>query len=356
MEIFRAMAEYGHEELVFWYDRASGLRAVVAIHDTTLGPALGGLRVWNYPSEEAMVEDALRLSRGMTAKNSAMGLDLGGGKAVIWADRAAYGEALFRAFGRLVESLAGRYITAEDVGVGPAEMALVARETRFVGGLPEGSGDPSPATALGVLEGMKAALAHLGGNGLSGLTVAVQGLGHVGSLLAHMLADQGARLVVTDLDHEAGRRVAEETGARWVDPGAIYDEPCDIFAPCALGAVLNADTVERLRCRMVAGSANNQLATPADGRRLWERGILYVPDFVVNGGGVINVAEEFARGGYRQERAYARVRRIGQQVRDILTLAEREGIPPFEAADRFAEERRQRLGAVRRSFIPRPPA
>jgi leucine dehydrogenase len=348
------MEQAGHEEVVFWFDRAAGLKAIVAIHDTTLGPALGGCRMWAYPDEDAAVTDALRLSRGMTMKNAAMGLDLGGGKSVIWADpRHDKNEALFRSFGRLVQSLGGRYITAEDVGVSAEDMAMVARETRFVGGLRETSGDPSPATALGVLEGIRACLRYVDGHDdLTGRHVVIQGLGHVGSTLAHMLHDQGAQLTVADLDDEQARAVAGEVAAAVVPADAVFDVPCDVFSPCALGAVINDDTLPRLRCRIVAGSANNQLAEPRHGELLRQRGILYAPDFVINGGGVVNVADEFHPDGYHHDRAYERIAQIGRQVYEVIRTADREGIPTEAAAVKLAEARLHMLGAVHRTYVP----
>jgi leucine dehydrogenase len=354
MKIFEAMAEHGHEELVFWYDRATGLKAIVAIHDTTLGPALGGCRMWPYANEDEALTDVLRLSRGMTYKNAAMGLDLGGGKSVIWADsRTDKTEAMFRGFGRLVQSLGGRYITAEDVGVSADDMAIVARETRFVGGLRETSGDPSPATALGVLEGIRACLRHVfGSDEIEGRRVAIQGLGHVGAMLARMLRDQGAQLTITDINPDRVAQLAAELGADSVDPDRIFDVECDVFSPCALGAILNDDTIPRLSCRIVAGSANNQLKEPRHGQMLRDRGIVYAPDFVINGGGVVNVADEFHPDGYHHDRAYERIAQIGRQVADVIAMAERQQIPSQEAADRLALARLEVMGQVRRTYIP----
>ncbi|NMP21139.1 Glu/Leu/Phe/Val dehydrogenase [Sulfobacillus harzensis] len=354
MNIFDEMEKYGHEELVFWYDKTTGLKAIVGIHDTTLGPALGGCRMWPYQKEDDAITDVLRLSRGMTYKNAAMGLDLGGGKSVIWADsRTDKNEALLRAFGRLIESLGGRYITAEDVGISADDMAVVARETRFVGGLKETSGDPSPATALGVLEGMKAACQMVyGSTSLQGKRVALQGLGHVGMLLAGMLRDEGAQLTVTDIHPEETRAKAESLGAAWVEPEEIYGVEADIFAPCALGAILNDDTIPQLKVRIVAGSANNQLKEPRHGLELMRRNIVYVPDYVINGGGVVNVADEFQPGGYHADRAYARVRQIGRQVGEILDRAQEEKIPSQDAADRLAETRIHTLGRVQTTYVP----
>lgn len=354
MNIFDEMQKHGHEELVFWYDKTTGLKAIVGIHDTTLGPALGGCRMWPYSTEEEAVTDVLRLSRGMTYKNAAMGLDLGGGKSVIWADsRTDKSEALLRAFGRLIQSLGGRYITAEDVGISADDMALVARETEFVGGRKETSGDPSPATALGVLEGMKAACGMVYGSpSLSGKHVAIQGMGHVGLLLAQLLRDEGARLTVTDIHPEDTRAEAEALGAVWVEPDAIYSVEADIFAPCALGAILNDETIPQLKVQIVAGSANNQLKEPRHGIELLKRNIVYVPDYVINGGGVVNVADEFHPSGYHKDRAYSRVRGIGKQVGEILERAEREHMPTQEAADQVAENRIHTLGRVQATYLP----
>lgn len=354
MDIFEEMARYGHEELVFWYDKTTGLRAIVGIHDTTLGPALGGCRMWSYQNEEEAITDVLRLSRGMSYKNAAMGLDLGGGKSVLWADsRRDKNEAMLRSFGRLVQSLGGRYITAEDVGTNAEDMAIVSRETPYVGGLKETSGDPSPATALGVYEGMRAAADLVWGTpSLQGKRVAIQGLGHVGSILAEMLKDDGAYLMVTDINRAEGQSVATRLGAEWIEPDAIYSAESDIFSPCALGAILNDETIPQLRCKIVAGSANNQLRESRHGLELLRRKIVYVPDYVINGGGVVNVADEFHRDGYHQDRAYARVRQIGTQSKEILERAEREHIPTQEAADHLAEQRMHVIGRIQSNYIP----
>lgn len=354
MNIFQAMQRHGHEELVFWYDQTSGLKAIVALHDTRLGPALGGCRMWPYPDEDDAIEDALRLSRGMTFKNAAMGLDLGGGKAVIWADPGQdKSEALWRSFGRLVKSLNGRYITAEDVGVSADDMEFVARESTFVGGLKDKGGDPAPATAMGVLAGIEACLTVVfGQNDLHGRHVAIQGLGHVGSRLANLLRKRGALLTVSDLDVSRGQAIARDVMATWVDSHDIYDVPCDVFSPCALGGVLNDDTIPRLRCRIVAGSANNQLARADHGRALKDRGILYAPDYIINGGGVINVAEGLRPGGYQEGSALARVRDLGKQIRDVIQIAERDDIATNEAADRLALMRLDQMTRIRLPYIP----
>jgi len=354
MEVFASMDQYGHEQVVFCYDRSSGLKSIIAIHDTSLGPALGGCRMWPYASEEEALWDVLRLSRGMTYKNAAMGLNLGGGKAVIIGDpRREKNEALLRAFGRFVHTLGGRYITAEDVGTTVQDMAVIRYETPYVAGLLEKSGDPSPATAFGVWRGMKACARWVwGSESLRGKTVALQGVGKVGSVLARHLRDEGAHLVIADVDRERARTLAAELGAEVVEPDAIYDVPCDIFSPCALGAVINDDTVKRLRCRVIAGAANNQLAEPRHGYALEERGILYAPDFVINGGGVINVSDEFEEGGYNRDRAFARIATIYDKLWQIFTVARDEKIPTFLAADRVAEERIAAIRRVHRIYLP----
>lgn len=335
------MQAEGHEQVVHFHDQATGLRAIVAIHSTVLGPALGGCRVWPYESEEAALRDVLRLSKGMTYKNAAMGLDLGGGKAVIIADpREDKTPEMFEAFGRFVERLGGLYITAEDVGTEPEDMVAVKRHTSHVAGLPETSGDPSPVTALGVFAGLKAALKHAtGSDDLKGRKVAIQGLGAVGMSLAEHLHGEGAELIVTDIAQKRIDQAVSEFGATAVASDDIYDADADVFAPCALGAVVNDDTIERLKVRVIAGSANNQLAEARHAERLKERGIVYAPDFIINGGGVINVASELQPGGYDQERAYAQVATIGDKVEQALRLAEERGISADAAAVIMAEER-----------------
>lgn len=353
MNVFALMEKYDHEQLVFCYDKASGLKAVIGIHDTTLGPALGGCRMWPYQQEEEAVLDALRLSRGMSYKNAAMGLNLGGGKAVIWGNaRTDKSEELFRAFGRFVQSLGGRYITAEDVGTSLADIAQIQNETEYVVGRADLSGDPSPVTAFGVYRGIKAAAQQaLGRESLSGLRVAVQGVGKVGYHLCRHLHEEGAQLIVTDISQENVARVVNEFGAEAVEPEAIYGVACDIFAPCALGAVLNDDTIPRLTCKVVAGSANNQLKEAHHAAQLQERGILYAPDFVINGGGVINVAEEFHPSGYSRERAYAKVAQIHDKLLRIFHTAAQEKITTAEAADRLAEARIAAMHQLSRIYV-----
>ncbi len=335
------METAGHEQVTYFYDEKTGLKAIVAIHSTVLGPALGGCRVWPYESEAAALNDVLRLSRAMTYKNSAMGLPLGGGKAVIIADsRADKTPELFEAFGRSVERLGGRYITAEDVGTEPSDMVAVRRQTNHVAGLPDTSGDPSPATAFGVFNGIKAALKHaFGDDSLRGRRVAVQGLGAVGMHLSRFLHEDGAELIVTDIAQKRIDQAVNELNARAVGSDEIYDVECDVFAPCALGAVVNDTTLPRFQAKVIAGSANNQLAEARHGDALKERGILYAPDFIINGGGVINVADELRPGGYDRERAYEQVAKIGEKVARALRLADERGISTEAAAVMMAEER-----------------
>ncbi len=348
MEIFERIQAHAHEQVVFCYDPTSGYKGIIAIHDTTLGPALGGTRFWNYGSDEEALVDALRLSRGMTYKSAAAGLNLGGGKAVIIGDpKTRRREMIFRAHGRFVESLKGRYITAEDVGTSVEDMDYVHMETDYVSGLAGRSGDPSPVTAYGTYCGIKAAArARYGEDDLSGMTVAVQGLGHVGYYLCEHLAAEGAKLVVTDIDAERVRRVVEAFGARAVGADEIYAVDAPIFAPCALGAVVNDATLPRFKFEIIAGAANNQLAEQRHGRALMERRILYAPDYVINAGGVINVYGEL--NGWSLERAKRKAGEIYDTLEELFELAKEEGIPTNEAADRLAERRIEQVGAIHR--------
>lgn len=337
----------GHERVVFCQDPEAGYRAFIAIHSTVAGTAVGGTRYWRYVHEADALTDALRLSRGMTYKNLMAGLPLGGGKSVILRpgdpgeeDR----EAIFRAHGRAVERLGGLYITAEDVGTSPAEMEIIRQETLHVAGL---LGDPSPDTARGVLRALAAAARHRwGSDGLAGRTVAIQGCGNVGFHLALGLAAAGARLVVADVDPGRVRRTVEATGARAADPGEIQRVEADVFAPCALGGVLSAETIPGLRVEIVAGAANNQLWEESDGRRLNERGILYAPDYVANAGGVIGGCREIL--GWSEEESRRRIDGIYDTLLGVLRSAETAGLPPHAAADRLAEERLATLEAERR--------
>jgi leucine dehydrogenase len=355
-ETFRRMDLHNHEQVVFCRDSASGLRAIIAIHDTTLGPALGGTRMWPYVSEEEALIDVLRLSEGMTYKAAVTGLNLGGGKAVIIGEpRRDKTEALLRAHGRFVDSLGGRYITAEDVGITVTDMEYVYMETPFVTGVasaPGGSGDPSPVTAFGVYHGIRAAATLTWGSPeLTGRSVAIQGAGAVGTHLARNLAEEGSRLYVADIDPLRVQRVVDETGASPVDPDAIFGLDVDVFAPCALGAILNDDTIPRLRCRVVAGGANNQLAEHRHGDELMRRGILYAPDFVINAGGLINVYSELQ--GYDPVAARNKARGIYDTLLAIFERAAADGIPTYLAAERLAEARIHDVSRGGRIYTPR---
>ena len=350
MGVFEAIGADAHEEVLFGTDPDSGLESIIAIHSTTLGPALGGTRFFPYADEADALRDVLRLSKAMSYKAAGAGLDLGGGKAVIIGDPARLkSERLLRAYGRLVESLGGRYVTAEDVGTSTSDMETISRETRFVTGLAEelgGSGDPSPATARGVLAAMRAVALRLwGSDDLSARTVAIQGVGKVGTALTERLAKVGARVVATDVSTTALDRVHREYGAEIVDPDAIFDVACDFFAPCALGGALNGRTIPRLHCAAVVGSANNQLADDEDGSRLAARDILYAPDFIVNAGGIINIAEELA--GYDWRRAAVAIDRIADTLTAVFAVADAEGLEPHPAAVRLAEDRMHRIGTLR---------
>lgn len=333
-----------HEGVHLFSDRETGLQAVVAVHSTKLGPAAGGVRFWHYADSAAAITDALRLSRGMSYKNAMAGLPLGGGKGVVLADSArTKTPEMLQAFGRAVESLGGRYITAEDVGISEADMTAIAKATRYVSGLPaEGEnvgGDPGPYTAKGVYLGVRAAAQRaLGASDMKGVRVAVQGLGSVGGRLAEMLAADGAVLTVADVDAARAQRFADAHGATVAAPDAVLTSEVDIVSPNALGAILDAATIDALRCKAVAGGANNQLATHADGARLHGRGILYAPDYVINAGGIINVALEYLGQGDRAE-VEARIGQIPERLVEVWDEAERTGASHAEVADRLAQRR-----------------
>ncbi|MDT8321539.1 MAG: Glu/Leu/Phe/Val dehydrogenase dimerization domain-containing protein [Xanthomonadales bacterium] len=353
MELFATAHESGHEQVIFCHNRDVGLRAIIAIHDTTLGPALGGTRMWPYNTEEEALRDVLRLSRGMTYKAAVSGLNLGGGKAVIIGDpQKDKSEGLFRAFGRFIDSLNGRYITAEDVGIDVNDMEFIFQETDNVVGVHQvhgGSGDPSPYTAYGAIQGMRAALQKVyGDEDIGKRSFAVQGCGHVGLHLVRQLREEGAKVFATDIHSESLAEVVE-LGAEAVGVDEIYDVEADVFAPCALGAVINEVTIPRLKCRIVAGPANNQLANDAAGNELEKRGIVYAPDYAVNAGGLMNVSIEFE--GWNHERALRMTRTIYYNVGRIFRIAERDGIPTWQAADRMAEERIATLGKLKLPFM-----
>ncbi len=339
MQLFDMLAEMGHEEIAMGSDPKAGYRGIVAIHSTRLGPALGGTRFWSYATDDEAIIDALRLSRGMTYKNAVAGLNLGGGKSVIIGDNhTGNREAIFRAHGRLVESFGGRYITAEDVGTSTSDMDFVHLETKHVAGLAGKSGDPSPVTAHGAFRAIQAsAKERWGSDDLTGKVVAIQGCGSVGRYLAKELHEAGAKLIVTDIRPERTKRVVAETGATVVDAGAIYGVEADIFAPCALGGIINDETIPLLKVEIVSGGANNQLLEPRHGDVLEERGIQYTPDYVANAGGVINVYGEIAN--WDAERALKKSDEIYDTVLGVFEIARVDKIPSYEAADRLAERR-----------------
>ena len=350
MEVFDRIGGDDYEQVVFCHDRSTGLRAVIAVHSTRLGPALGGTRFHPYPSEDAAVEDVLRLARGMTYKSAAAGLDLGGGKAVVLGDPARdKTEALLRTYARFVDSLGGRYVTAEDVGTTQADMDTIRKETRHVTGVSEslgGSGDPSAATAYGVLHGMKAVARRLWGTtDLAGRHVVLSGVGKVGYGLARHLVEERARVTVADVNPAALERAVADLGVETVAAEKAHAVPCDVFSPCALGGALSPATIPELQCAAVVGAANNQLADPSCAGLLAEARVVYAPDFIVNAGGVINIAEELH--GYNQARAYDNVRRILDTTAAVLETAEAEGITTADAAERLAERRIAALSEVR---------
>ncbi|GEL06893.1 Leu/Phe/Val dehydrogenase [Salisediminibacterium halotolerans] len=354
MELFKYMEMYDYEQTVVCQDKESGLKAIIAIHDTTLGPALGGTRMWTYNSEAEAFEDALRLAKGMTYKNAAAGLNLGGGKTVIIGDpQKDKNEAMFRAFGRFIQGLNGRYITAEDVGITVGDMDLVYSETDYVTGISQAfgsSGDPSPVTAYGVYVGMKAAAKEaFGDDSLEGKTVAVQGVGNVSFKLCRHLHEEGAKLIVTDIHKEAVNRAVEAFGAKAIDIEDIYEADADIYSPCALGATINDETIPKLKAKVIAGAANNQLKESRHGHMLEEYGLVYAPDYVINSGGVINVSDELL--GYNRDRALKKVETIYDNISKIFEIAKRDQIPSFQAADRMAEERIETMRKSRRQFL-----
>jgi leucine dehydrogenase len=349
-ELFSDLNNLEHEQIVFCSRPEAGLKAIIAIHDTTLGPALGGTRMWNYSNERDAIRDVLRLSRGMSYKSAISGLNLGGGKAVIIGDsRTDKSESLFRAFGRFVDGLGGRYITAEDVGMTEQDMEWIFSETKYVTGIPKhmgGSGNPSPVTAFGVYMGVKASAKRAyGSDSLEGKRIAIQGAGSVASFLADHVAKEGAEVFVSDIFEEKAKAVADRTGATVVAPDDIYTLDIDIFSPCALGGVVNDDTIDYLKCDIVAGGANNILDDEVrHGKKLIEKDILYAPDYVINAGGLINVAGELE--GYNEKLAMDKAARIYDTVLRIFDEAEQNDIPTIEASNRLARERMEAVGKV----------
>jgi leucine dehydrogenase len=347
MSLFDSPAFEGHEGVHGFYDEKSGLKCIIAVHSTARGPAAGGCRMWAYPTSEAALTDALRLSRAMSYKNAMADLELGGGKAVIIGDsRTMKTPALFEAFGRAVEDVAGKYWTAEDVGVSPADLMHARRSTRYVAGLtghPAASGDPSPVTAEGVFQGVKLGVRRKLNRDLDGVTVAIQGVGHVGGYLAEKLHAAGAKLIIADVNEEALRDIAAKTGAKVVTPGAIFDVKADVFAPCALGGAISLETLPRLQAKVIAGGANNQLADADVGQAIYDHGILYLPDYVINGGGIINVAGEIR--ALAREEAFdpawvqTKLDRLMETLDEVLDRSKAERRPTHEIANEMARLR-----------------
>lgn len=351
---FEQMENYNHEQVVFCTNKESGLRAIIAIHDTTLGPAIGGTRMWNYSSLDDAINDVLRLSRGMTYKAAVAGLNLGGGKAVIFGDSAKdKNELLFRTFGKFVNGLGGRYITAEDVGTNVRDMEYVRMETKYVTGISKalgGSGDPSPVTAYGVYIGMKACVNEKWGNdSLRGRKIAVQGAGQVARYLCEHLYSEGAEIFITDINDDKIKRVLETIKAHIVKPDEIYDIKADIFSPNALGAIINDSTISKFNFDIIAGGANNQLEDEnRHGQMLLEKNILYAPDYVINAGGLINVANELE--GYRQDRAMKQAEGIYEIVKRVFKISKEQKLPTNIASNHIAEERLQKIGSIKKIY------
>jgi len=347
MNKFEYMEQYGFEQLCFFQDKDTGLKAITCIHNTVLGPALGGTRIWNYADEETAVEDVLRLARGMTYKSAMAGLQLGGGKSVIIGDvkelrkDSVRTEAFWRAFGRYVNGLAGRYITAQDVGTIPQDMVHINMETDYVVGLGGRSGDPSPYTALGVYKALLACCKHVyGADSAKGKTIAIQGMGSVGYALAAHLHKDGANIIFSEMDDAKAEKVIKDFGAKRVEGDAIYSVECDIYAPCALGATVNDDTIPQFKCKVICGGANNTLKeATVHGKALQDRGIVYAPDYVANAGGVINVSYELAEGGYNEADSVRSIEQIYWRMLEILRVAEEKGRLTHEIADEMAEAR-----------------
>ena len=338
MNVLKSMNEYGHEQIVFVRDEKVGLNAIIAIHNTVLGPALGGTRFWNYTNEDEALFDVLRLSRGMTLKSAAAGLKLGGGKAVIIGDpQKLKSREFFNTYGRFIESLSGKYYTAEDVNINTSDVEQINETTRYVSGTPAVSGNPSPFTARGVYMGMKAGASYLfGTDSLKGKTVLIQGVGSVGSALCEHLAKEGAVLKINDLNRDAVEKIARKFDATAVSPEELLTAECDIFSPCALGAVLNTGNVKDLKCRIVAGAANNILMDADTGDALKNRDILYLPDYIINAGGVINCGMEITDKTYNVDVINSKIDKIYDTTLKIIALAKEKGISTYKAADEYA--------------------
>lgn len=350
-EIFDLMGEHDHEQVVFFYEPSCGYRGIIAIHDTSLGPALGGTRFWDYASDTEAVVDVLRLARGMTYKAAVAGLNLGGGKSVIVGDnKTTHREMIMRAHGRAVESLGGRYITAEDVGTSVEDMDYIHMETGHVVGMAGKSGDPSPVTAFGTYRGIKAcALKRYGTDALEHRSVVIQGAGHVGYFLAQDLREEGAKVFIADIDESKVDRCVEELGCESVGADEVYDVDADVFAPCALGAIINDDTIPRLNVDIVAGAANNQLKRQHHAKLLQDREILYAPDYVINAGGLINVYSELA--GWSLERSKRKAGEIYRTLLHIFEIAEDAGLTNAEAADEVAIRRVGQVAKLHRTYV-----
>ena len=361
MNKFDYMEKYGYEQLCFFHDKNTGLKAITCIHNTVLGPSLGGTRFWNYKDEDEAVEDVLRLARGMTYKSALAGLSLGGGKTVIIGDPAALHkdpirrEAFWRAYGRYIEGLNGRYITAEDVGTSTQDMVYINMETNNVVGLLGRSGDPSPYTALGIYKSMRACCQHVyGDNELKGKTVAVQGVGNVGYYLCKLLYEDGVNIIVSDVSDERIKKCVDEYCVKVVGVDEIYGVDCDIYAPCALGATVNDATIPQLKCKIICGGANNQLKDPAThGSALKEKDICYAPDYLANAGGVINVSFELAEGGYNQEASLRDIDYIYHRMLDVLRISAETGELTYQTADKMAEGRIEAMRNVNNIRIRR---
>jgi len=354
MNLFSEMTDMGHEQVVFCRNDDVGLRAIIAIHDTTLGPALGGLRLYNYGNEQDALRDVLRLSRGMTYKAAVAGLDLGGGKAVIMGDPSIKSEALFRSFGRHVQSLGGRYITAEDMNTTVEDMNAISRETEWVmgaGSYQGGAGDPSPVTAWGVFQGIRACLEVVYGSpDVSGRTIAIQGVGNVGWHLARYLNEEGAKLLYTDISERKLRKIQEDFGGKIIDEEEFFSTECDVLAPCAVGGIVNKETIPKIRAPIIAGGANNQLDDEeVDGARLEEAGITYAPDYVINAGGLIHVYSELK--GFPVEKAMSDASLIFDTVKRVINKAKSLGITTTDASNQVAEERMEQVARLQRLHL-----
>lgn len=357
MLTFEKLYSMGHEEVIYFSQPECGLKAIVAIHNTTLGPALGGTRLWNYASEEEAIEDVLRLSKGMTYKAAVSGLNLGGGKAVIIADpKKDKNEALFRAYGRFIESLNGRYITAEDVNITVEDIDHIYTETNYVCGVAKshgGSGNPAPYTALGVFRGIEASLTKkFGSRSVKDKVIAVQGVGSVGYELSKIIAQHGGKIFFTDISEKNVERMKNEIpSAEYVDPDKIFDVACDVYAPCALGASVNDDTIGRLKCSIVAGAANNQLKEDRHGQVLKEKNILYAPDYLINAGGLMNVSIEFE--GWNDSKSRRMIDTIYDTTLNIFQISDEQNLPVNKAADFLAEQRIKAMSGIQNTFLGR---